>query len=54
MVKLLIFVLAIESYFLCVYFLTYLFLGQVSCLVSELRLLISRAPTHSLLLLIQK
>ncbi len=49
-----IFVIIIEGYFIVVYFLSYVFLQQVSRLVTELRLLISRAPTHSFLLLIEK
>ncbi len=43
-----------EGYFLMEYFLSSTFLNKVSCIVDELSLLLSRSPTYSYLLLIQK
>eukprot|EP01022_Parablepharisma_sp_SALTPOND_P019506 TRINITY_DN333_c0_g1_i1.p1 TRINITY_DN333_c0_g1~~TRINITY_DN333_c0_g1_i1.p1 ORF type:complete len:1482 (-),score=192.52 TRINITY_DN333_c0_g1_i1:2885-7330(-) len=52
--KILFFVTIIELFFALSYYFSYVFLEKVSRLVYELQLLISRAPAHSFLLLMQK
>ncbi|MDR3549638.1 MAG: hypothetical protein P4M11_15440 [Candidatus Pacebacteria bacterium] len=54
MIKILFFMVIVEGFFILMYFMSQSFLNQVSRLVTELKLLISRAPTHSFLLLIEK
>ena len=52
--KLMLVVGLFEGYFLLLYFLSTDFLDKVSHLVDELSLLLSRAPAHSFLLLMEK
>lgn len=54
LLKFLLFICIIEGYFLANYLLSYKFLNEVQELTHELKLLISRQPVHSFLLLIQK
>ena len=53
LLKLLIFICIIEAYFLANYLLSQQFLQEVQDLTQELKLLISRHPTQSFLLLMQ-
>ena len=54
LLKFLIFISIIEGYFIANYLLSNKFLSEVSDLTKELKLLISRQPVQSFLLLIQK
>lgn len=47
-------ILLMEGYFIMIYFLSTSFLSQFSSLTQELNMLLSRLPTHSQLLLIEK
>lgn len=54
LLKFLLFICIIEGYFLANYLLSFKFLEEVQDLTKELKLLISRQPVQSFLLLIQK
>ena len=54
LMKFLLFICIIEGYFLANYLLSFKFLQEVQDLTHELKLLISRQPVQSFLLLIQK
>ena len=54
LLKFLLFICIIEGYFLVMYLLSYKFLNEVQDLINELKLVISRPPTLSFLLLIQQ
>jgi hypothetical protein len=54
LLKFLLFICIIEGYFLANYLLSFKFLQEVQDLTQELKLLISRQPVQSFLLLIQK
>lgn len=53
-VKFIVFITIVEGYYLANYLLSQKFLNEVKSLAQELKLLISRQPTHSFLLLIQQ
>ena len=52
LLKFLLFICIIECYFICIYLLSFQFLQQVEDITRELKLLISRQPVQSFLLLI--